>query len=116
MLRVSRKIKELHFSDVEFDQFKRIVYWSDRASRILGYMPEEVIGKPCYVIVSDEDKIKVSEIWQDLLSNKKLEFANKVKTRKGTEKYIKWVNVPHIDSGGKVCKICSFMDVVELTG
>ena len=33
------------------DQHQRIVTWSSSAQRVLGYSPEEVVGRPCYLVM-----------------------------------------------------------------
>ena len=37
------------------DRHDRIVYWNKRASRVLGWSPEEVLGKMCYDVLAGRD-------------------------------------------------------------
>ncbi len=37
------------------DSSQRVVHWSDSAQRILGYGPEEVLGKHCYEVIRGRD-------------------------------------------------------------
>ena len=37
------------------DPQQRIVHWSESAQRIMGYEPDEVIGKQCYEIIAGKD-------------------------------------------------------------
>lgn len=38
------------------DQRHRIVFWNQAASDLLGFKPEEVIGRPCYDIMGGQDE------------------------------------------------------------
>lgn len=38
------------------DDEQRIVFWNDAARQMLGYTPEEVIGRPCYEILGGCDE------------------------------------------------------------
>ena len=37
------------------DLRQRIVHWSRRAQELLGYRPEDVVGKPCYEVLGGRD-------------------------------------------------------------
>jgi PAS domain S-box-containing protein len=37
------------------DRYDRIVYWNEGASRVLGWTPEEVLGKMCFHVLAGRD-------------------------------------------------------------
>ena len=37
------------------DRHDRIVYWNEGASRVLGWLPEEVLGKMCFDVLAGRD-------------------------------------------------------------
>lgn len=39
------------------DSQQHIVHWSARAQQLLGYRPDDVVGKPCYEVVGGRDSL-----------------------------------------------------------
>jgi len=88
----------------EIDQEGRYTYCNSVVTGILGYTPEEMMGKPLYdfAIKSEYEKIKN---WAERIPEKLETFSNVVTRklhRQGNTVILKNSGTPQLDAGGKI--------------
>jgi PAS domain S-box-containing protein len=87
----------------EFDENENFTFCSESYEHILGYKPEELLGKSAYSIMPKEDVQKAKEEFDDI-KLKRRAFTNVVKHNlsiKSEPKHLLSSGVPLIDTDGK---------------
>lgn len=80
-----------------------ITSWNEGASRIFGYLPEEVIGKPIGVLIPEDRKNESTDILAKIRSGKRIEhFETKRLAKSGNLLDISLTVSPILDKNGQV--------------
>ena len=77
------------------DNLGNVKFCSDSITKILGYSPQEVLGKQFWRLTADEDFKEVD--YNDIFKPNSV-FVRKVKTKSGDIKYIQWSDTKYGDS------------------
>lgn len=86
----------------EIDNEGRITYSSSIAEKILGYKPEEIIGKYFYEIVSPDNEQMLKKLYSRIKRKKRSfkDFVIQAKTKNGKEVICSLSGIPTIDRRG----------------
>ena len=86
------------------DRRARLTYSNPAIKRILGYQPEEVIGKDALLFMHEEDRIEIEEVLPKLVSEKKgwSELVLRWRHKNGTYRYLESNAVPILNDGGEL--------------
>jgi PAS domain S-box-containing protein len=86
------------------DRRARLTYSNPAIERILGYQPEEVIGKDALLFMHEEDRIEIEEVLPKLVSEKKgwSELVMRWRHKNGTYRYLESNAVPILNDGGEL--------------
>ncbi len=107
------KASEKRFEDIarssadwiwEVDANVKYTYASGRVEQILGYTPEELIGKSPFDMMPEEEVNRVRSIFQKIISEKKaiVDLENWNLSKKGERVYLLTNGVPVLDSNGNL--------------
>jgi len=111
----------LHFEQsplaiIEWDTDFKVAEWNPAAERIFGYTKAEAKGRVAMdLIIPENVKSHVSEIWADLLSEEGgYRSTNENVTKEGNVIICEWYNTPLVDEEGQVLGVASVAeDVTE---
>ena len=111
----------LHFEQsplavIEWDTDFKVAEWNPAAERIFGYTKEEAEGRAAMdLIIPENVKSHVSEIWASLLSEEGgYHSTNENVTKEGNLITCEWYNTPLINEKGRVIGVASLAeDVTE---
>ena len=86
------------------DRRARLTYSNPAIERILGYQPEEVIGKDALLFMHEEDRIEIEEVLPKLVSEKKgwSELVLRWRHKNGTYRHLESNAVPILNDGGEL--------------
>ncbi|HLL39011.1 MAG TPA: PAS domain S-box protein, partial [Rubrobacteraceae bacterium] len=86
------------------DRRARLTYSNPAIKRILGYQPEEVIGKDALLFMHEQDRIEIEEVLPKLVSEKKgwSELVLRWRHKNGTYRHLKSNAVPILNDGGEL--------------
>lgn len=119
-LRNSRQKLMLHFEStplgvIEWDMNFRIVQWNDAAVRIFGWKQNEVLHQKADIIIPDNAKVYINEIWENLINQKGGERSTNENITKDNRIILcEWYNTPLINDEGKVIGVASLVeDITE---
>ena len=86
----------------EVDSQGRYVYTSDKVKDILGYSPEEIIGKTPFDFMSDREKKRIGKVFEKIIGDRKpiVDLVNWNITKKGKEICLLTNGVPIFDDNG----------------
>ena len=86
------------------DRRARLTYSNPAIKRILGYQPEEVIGKDALLFMHEEDRIEIEEVLPKLVSEKKgwSELVLRWRHKNGTYRHLESNAVPILNDGGEL--------------
>ena len=86
------------------DRRARLTYSNPAIERILGYRPEELIGKDALLFMHQEDRIEIEEVLPKLVSRKKgwSELVLRWRHKNGTYRYLESNAVPILNDGGEL--------------
>jgi PAS domain S-box-containing protein len=110
----SQKLK-LHFEQtpmavIEWDLNFRVTQWNPAAQMIFGFSREEAIGQHASLIVPEEFRPHVDQVWQALLKIRGGERSTNQNVRKdGTMILCEWYNTPLVDERGIVTGVASLI-------
>jgi PAS domain S-box-containing protein len=108
----SQKLK-LHFEQtpmavIEWDLDFRVTQWNPAAQMIFGFSREEAIGQHASLIVPEEFRPHVDQVWQALLKIRGGERSTNQNVRKnGMMIFCEWYNTPLVDERGTVTGVAS---------
>lgn len=107
-------IQQTPLGVIEWDVNFKVVAWNPAAEKIFGFSSEEAIGKhPTEIILPENIREVVDEIWQSLLVNKGGESSHNVNlTKEGKVVDCEWYNTPLIDEEGVVIGVASLVQDV----
>ncbi|XSG84875.1 MAG: PAS domain S-box protein [Methylohalobius sp. ZOD2] len=90
----------------EQDETGRYIYSSAAVAEILGYRPEEIIGKYYYDLFTPEDRKRIAVIASETIAQKETfhSITNRYQHKKGYEVYTESTGTPILDSHGKILK------------
>lgn len=88
------------------DNLGNVKFCSDSITKILGYSPQEVLGKQFWRLTGDEDFKDLD--YNDIFKSNSV-FVRKVKTKSGDVKYIQWSDAKY----GENLFIASGYDITE---
>jgi len=111
----------LHFEQsplaiIEWDTDFNVAEWNPAAERIFGYTKTEAKGRAAMdLIIPENIKSHVSEIWADILSGEGgYRSTNKNVTKEGNVILCEWYNTPLVNDIGQVIGVASIAeDVTE---
>jgi len=88
----------------EVDVDGKYTFASGRVEQILGYTPEELIGKAPFELMPENEAQRVGKIFQKIAAAKKpiIDLENKNLSKKGKLVYLLTNGVPIIDSNGNL--------------
>jgi len=101
---------------ISWDLDFKAVEWNPAAEAIFGYTKEEATGKHATELILPEDmKELVDDVFQDLLSNKGgTRSTNENITKDGRQITCDWYNTPQKDADGRVVGVASLLhDITE---
>jgi PAS domain S-box-containing protein len=118
-LRKSQQRLKFHIQNtplgvIEWDTDFNVVDWNESAEKIFGYTRSEVLGKNAAgIIVPENIKEQVNEVWQELLSQAGGARSTNINiTKSGNEILCEWYNTPLIDNNGRVIGVASLIEDV----
>ena len=88
----------------EVDQKGSYTYVSQRVNDLLGYAPEEVLGKTPFVLMPSDEAERVSGLFQDIVDSGKpyFSFENVNLHKNGRLVLLETSGVPFFDAGGVI--------------
>ncbi|MGH7369395.1 MAG: PAS domain S-box protein, partial [Candidatus Methylomirabilaceae bacterium] len=86
------------------DREGRMTYNNPAVQAILGYSPEELLGKDCFFLMHEEDRVKVTEILQQWMAQKSgwAGYVVRWRHKDGGYRYLESNAVPIIGAAGEV--------------
>jgi PAS domain S-box-containing protein len=114
-LREANQKLRLHFEQtpmavIEWDLDFRVTRWNPAAQTIFGFNPEEAVGQHASLIVPDEFRPHVDQVWQALLKIRGGERSTNQNVRKdGMMILCEWYNTPLVDERGTVTGVASLV-------
>ncbi len=92
-----------------------IVEWNNSAENIFGWKKSEVLGKRAGIIIPDESKQHVSDIWKSLTGKSGGDRStNENITKDGRKILCEWYNTPLINENNEVIGVASLVeDITE---
>ena len=86
----------------EMDASGKYTFAAGRVEQVLGYTPEELIGKTPFELMPEEEAKRVGEIFEKIASSKDaiVDLENRNLSKKGDIVYLSTNGVPLIDSNG----------------
>lgn len=88
----------------EQDPDGRYIYSSGAVSEILGYEPEEILGKTYLDLLTPEDRERWSQIATPDIQRRFTRLSNRYRHRDGHEVFTESTGEPIFDAGGKLVK------------
>lgn len=109
LLKLDLHSKQTPLAIIDWDLDFRVTFWNDAAEKLFGYSREEAIGNYGWDLIIDEEaKEKVTEVWSKLINNKGgLRSSNSNITKSGDRIFCDWYNTSLIDETGNVISIIS---------
>jgi PAS domain S-box-containing protein len=102
---------------VELDRDARITVINKRGCDLLGYSPEELVGKDWFELTIPKSDIEiVRDAFEKMISdgmNSVEYFDNAVLTRTGEVRYVRWHNTHRRENGVVVGTLSSGVDITE---
>ncbi len=121
-LRNSRQKLLLHVEStplvvIEWDMNFYINQWNQSAEKVFGWKKTEVLGKHASIIIPEEARYQVDEVWENLLKKTGGERStNQNITKDGRKILCEWYNTPLINENGEVIGVASLVeDITERT-
>lgn len=100
---------------IEWDHNFRVIDWNTSAERIFGYSKEEATGKSLELIVPEEVRANIAEIWQSLLSGVGGDHSrNENIDKQGNRLFCDWYNTPIYNDQGKFVGVASL--ILDISG
>jgi len=103
-----KRIEDIVFSSSdwiwEVDAKGKYTFASGRVEQILGYTPEELIGKTPFEMMSEEDAKHIKKIFEKIAADKKpiIDLENRNLTKQGEIVYLLTNGVPIINENGEL--------------
>ena len=101
---------------IVWDDRNEIIHWSDRASEIFGWTPEETLHQQIASLnmIHEEDAATVARILEEIKSGRVLrnQSANRNITKSGKVIYCEWYNSALVDDEGHFTSILSMVQDV----
>jgi len=112
--RLKFHIQKTPLGVIEWDTDFNVVDWNESSEKIFGYTRGEVLGKNASTIIVPENiKEQVNELWQELLSQAGGTRSTNINiTKSGNEILCEWYNTPLIDNNGRVIGVASLIEDV----
>lgn len=109
--RLSMHVKNTPLGVVEWSPDFEVVDWNKSAEKIFGYTREEALGKKAYeLILVEQEREYVDEIWKKLLSQKGgTQSVNANMTRSGEKRMCAWYNTPLVGAAGETIGVASLV-------
>jgi sigma-B regulation protein RsbU (phosphoserine phosphatase) len=88
------------------DEEGRYTYSSSAVKAILGYQPEEILGKPYYELLPPEDRARAAALAPEMMVRKEtfLRLVTRYRHKGGHEVFTESTGTPILDSEGRVLK------------
>jgi PAS domain S-box-containing protein len=93
----------------------RYVYYSSSVKKILGYMPEEVLGVDAYSIIHPDDVEKIRRMGEEVsqASNKSASFQARVRAKDGSWKWIEAIAANMLEDPDINAYVVNFRDITD---
>ncbi len=107
--RLALHVRQTPLAVIEWDLEFRVTAWNPAAERIFGYAAAEALGRDAIgLIVPDEAREKVIEVWHSILSHRGgTRSTNRNLTKDGKSILCEWYNTPLVDDNGQVIGVAS---------
>jgi len=108
-------VEQTPLAVIGWDLNFRVNTWNKAATDIFGWSDVEAMGKHSSIIVPEEARVHVSDIWEGLLENTGgKRSSNENVTKDGVRLFCEWYNNTLIDAGGEPIGVMSLvMNVTE---
>jgi len=114
--RLALHVRQTPLAVIEWDLDFRVMAWNPAAQTIFGYTSAEALGRDGIgLIVPEEARTKVAEVWQAILGHRGgTRSTNRNTTKEGKIILCEWYNTPLVDDGGQVIGVASnCQDITE---
>ncbi len=107
--RLALHVRQTPLAVIEWDLDFRVTAWNPAAERIFGFTVAEALGRDAIgLIVPDEAREKVMEVWKAILSHRGgTRSTNRNLTKSGKSILCEWYNTPLVDDNGQVIGVAS---------
>jgi PAS domain S-box-containing protein len=114
--RLALIIEQSPLAVIEWNLDFEVASWNPAAEQIFGYPSAEALGKHAAgLIVPEEIRPIVDQVWQDLLSQEGgARSTNENFTKDGHTIVCEWYNTPLIDPDGKIIGVVSIVDDITV--
>ncbi len=108
--RLSLLVQQSPLAVIEWNMDFEVVLWNPAAERIFGYTHEEALGRHASLIVPEQARPLVDQVWQALLAQKGGTYStNKNLTKDGHTITCEWFNAPLVGADGQVIGVASLV-------
>ena len=102
-LRLQQQIEEMPIGHIVWDREFHAVSWNPAAERIFGFTASEMVGRHASLIIPEEFRSSVDQIWQRILSDDhSAHSVNDNLTKDGRRIVCEWINTPLRNDEGHI--------------
>jgi hypothetical protein len=113
--RLSLLVQQSPLAVIEWDTEFQVVSWNPAAEQVFGYTSDEALGCHANLIVPEQARAHVDQVWQKVLTQKGgLHSTNENLTKDGRSITCEWFNAPLVSAGGQTIGVASLVrDITE---
>ena len=113
--RLSLLVQQAPLAVIEWNPGFQVVSWNPAAEQIFGYTCEEALGCHANLIVPEQARPRVDQVWQAVLAQKgSIHSTNENLTKDGRSITCEWFNAPLVGADGQLIGVASLaQDITE---